>query len=85
MVLTLDSPSALPVECPPLGAGLDDLPIPDADAAEECCNWLRFYRLWGQLPDLALQDIARSLHLLKVEPGTFIYQTDRPAIAREMQ
>ncbi len=80
MVSTLDSPSTLPIKCSPLGAGLDGLPIPDADTAEECCNWLKFHRLWGQLPDLALQDIARSLHLLKVEPGTLIYQMDQPVI-----
>ncbi|MCU0546000.1 MAG: hypothetical protein MUE44_28180 [Oscillatoriaceae cyanobacterium Prado104] len=80
MVSTLGSPSTLPVECPPLGTGLDGLPLPDPAAVEECCNWLKFNRLWGQLPDLALQDIARSLHLLEVEPRTFIYQTNQPAI-----
>lgn len=72
--------SVLTMECPPLGAGLDGLPIADKAAVEECCNWLKFHRLWGQLPDLALQDIARSLHLLKVEPRTSIYQTNQPAI-----
>ncbi|MEH1866312.1 MAG: cyclic nucleotide-binding domain-containing protein [Nostoc sp.] len=80
MVSTLSSPSTLPVECPPLGTGLDGLPLADTSASEECCNWLRFHRFWGQLPDIALQDIARSLHPLKVEAGTLIYQTNQSAI-----
>lgn len=71
---------ALTMECPPVGAGLDGLPIADTAAVEECCHWLKFHRFWGQLPDLALQDIARSLHLLKVEPRRSIYQTNQPAI-----
>jgi transcriptional regulator with AAA-type ATPase domain len=79
MVSTLNSLSLSPSELP-LGEGLEGLPHPDLDATEECCNWLRFHRLWGQLPDRTLQDIARSLHLLKVEAGTIIYQANQPAI-----
>ncbi|MEI6328032.1 MAG: hypothetical protein WCP16_02280 [Pseudanabaena sp. ELA645] len=29
---------------------------PDVD----CCDWLRMHRLWGQLPDSALQPTFRS-------------------------
>ena len=63
-----------------LGAGIESLPAPDLDVVVEWCDWLRFHRLWGQLPDYALQDIARSLYLFKVEAGTLIYQTHEPAI-----
>ncbi len=63
-----------------MGAGLEGLPPLDLDVVEECGNWLRFHRLWGQLSDRALQDIARSLHLLKVEADTIIYQANQPAI-----
>jgi len=80
MVSTINSLSLSALEHPSLGAGLEDLPQPDLEAEAECCNWLRFHRLWGQLPDRTLQDIARSLHLFKVEAGTIIYQTNQPAI-----
>jgi hypothetical protein len=72
MVSTLNSLSLSPSELP-LGEGLEGLPHLNLDVAEECGNWLKFHRLWGQLPDRALQDIARSLHLFKVEAGTIIY------------
>jgi transcriptional regulator with AAA-type ATPase domain/ferredoxin len=80
MVSTINSLSLSASEQPSLGAGLEDLPQPDLEAETECCNWLRFHRLWGQLPDRTLQDIARSLHLFKVEAGTIIYQANQPAI-----
>ncbi|MEA5477902.1 cyclic nucleotide-binding domain-containing protein [Pseudanabaena galeata UHCC 0370] len=80
MVSTINLLSLSASEHPSLGAGLEDLPQPDLEAEAECCNWLRFHRLWGQLPDRTLQDIARSLHLFKVEAGTIIYQTNQPAI-----
>ena len=79
-VSSLSLSPAAPAEPPPLGAGLEDLPQPDPGAAAECCNWLRFHRLWGQLPDRVLQEIARSLHLCKVAAGTIVYQTHQPAI-----
>ncbi|MEA5452808.1 hypothetical protein VB780_29825 [Leptolyngbya sp. CCNP1308] len=47
----------------PLGMGLEGLPNDDLALIEERCNWLRFHRLWGQLPEPAQQDLARSLHL----------------------
>jgi transcriptional regulator with AAA-type ATPase domain len=80
MVYALDSTSALSIECPPLGADLDAFPLFDAKTLEECCHWLRVHRLWGNLSDLALQDLARSLHLLKIKAGTLIYQANQPTI-----
>lgn len=64
----------------PLGTGLEGLPADDLALIEACCNWLRFHRLWGQLPEPARQDLARSLHLLKVEPGTLIYREGQPSL-----
>lgn len=80
MVSTINSLSLSSSEYLPLGAGIEGLPHLNLDVAEECGNWLKFHRLWGQLPDLTLQDIARSLHLFKVEAGTIIYQANQPAI-----
>jgi transcriptional regulator with AAA-type ATPase domain len=80
MTSTINSLSLSSAKHPPLGAGLEGLPPLDLEVAEEYCNWLRFHRLWGQLPDRTLQDIARSLHLLKVAANTIVYQVDQPAI-----
>lgn len=80
MISTINSLSLSSSKHPTLGAGLEGLPPLDLDVAEECGNWLRFHRLWGQLPDRTLQEIARSLHLFKVEAGTIIYQANQPAI-----
>ncbi len=60
--------------------GLEGLPPKDFALIEACFNWLRFHRLWGQLPEPAQQDLARSLHLLKVEPGTLIYREGQPSL-----
>lgn len=79
MVSIINSPS-LSSLVPTLGAGIEGLPQLELDAESEYVNWLRFDRLWGQLGDRALQDIARSLHLFKVEAGTIIYQADQPVI-----
>jgi len=60
--------------------GLEGLPPNDLALIEERCNWLRFHRLWGLLPEPARQDLARSLHLLKVKPGTLIYREGQPSL-----
>jgi transcriptional regulator with AAA-type ATPase domain len=67
-------------ECLTLGTGIEGLPKLDELAIADSSNWLKEHRLWGELPERVLQDIARSLHLLKVEAGTPIYYSDRPVI-----
>lgn len=49
------------------------------DAILECSNWLSFHRLWGQLSAEALQDLAQSLQVFRVDPQTLIYQEGQPA------
>ncbi|WP_017301603.1 cyclic nucleotide-binding domain-containing protein [Nodosilinea nodulosa] len=51
----------------------------DEDAILECSNWLSFHRIWGQLPAEALQALAQSLHIFRVDPQTLIYQEGQPA------
>ena len=46
----------------------------DKQAILECSNWLSFHRVWGELHDQTLQEIAQSLQLLKVSSGTEIYR-----------
>ncbi len=80
-MVTLSPPSpTVDLEDPPLGMGLEGLPDQDLALFEEWCNWLQFHRLWGQLSESVRQDLARSLHLLKVKPGTVIYREGQPAI-----
>ena len=40
----------------------------------ECADWLSFHRVWGRLSDRAIEEIARSLKLLKTQPNTEIYR-----------
>lgn len=60
--------------------GLEGVPPDDLVLVEERRNWLRFHRLWGQLPEPAQLDLARSLHLLKVAPGRLIYREGQPSL-----
>ncbi|MBE9176521.1 hypothetical protein IQ225_16570, partial [Synechocystis salina LEGE 06155] len=80
MVDGLNSTSALSMESPILGEGLDYVPMLEPHIVEEYCHWLRVHRLWGQLSELALQDLARSLHFLKVDAETPIYRINQPPI-----
>jgi transcriptional regulator with AAA-type ATPase domain len=80
MVYGCDSTSALSIEYPTLGADLDGLPLLETHELEQCCNWLKSHRLWGQLSDLARQNLVRSLHLVTVKAATPIYQANQEAI-----
>jgi len=40
---------------------------------KECCEWLRFHRIWGKLSDQALQALTQCFQLLKLSAGTEIY------------
>lgn len=47
-------------------------------AIAACQTWLSFHRLWGQLPADVLHAIAQSLHCVRVDPQTLIYQEGQP-------
>jgi len=55
-------------------------PTPDVDitlddqAIQECCNWLSFHRVWGELSDAAIHAMARAFQPLTVEPNCEIYR-----------
>lgn len=59
-----------------MGMHRSGLPAQNKGRIEECLNWLQFHRLWGELPDPARQELARSLQSLWVEAGTAIYRED---------
>jgi transcriptional regulator with AAA-type ATPase domain/NAD-dependent dihydropyrimidine dehydrogenase PreA subunit len=73
-VVTCSSPSL------PLGKEISEAYTPDDQTVAECLNWLSFHRIWGVLGGEALQRLAQSLQLLKVEPGTEIYREEQTAI-----
>ncbi|APD47155.1 MULTISPECIES: cyclic nucleotide-binding domain-containing protein [unclassified Synechococcus] len=60
--------------------GLEGMPAQEESRIQEYSNWLQFHRLWGQLPDLARKELARSLHLLRVEAGTLIYREGQSSL-----
>lgn len=62
-----DQPLPLITEVASAGLGADNV-------VDECRTWLRFHRVWGQLPSEALHAIAQSLYRFRVEPQTPIYQ-----------
>ncbi|MEB3309338.1 MAG: cyclic nucleotide-binding domain-containing protein [Snowella sp.] len=80
MVSRLDSISALRSDNFPLGAGLEELPNLTENELAESKQWLKSHRLWGQLSETALQDLARSLHVLTVKAGTPIFRANQPII-----
>lgn len=47
---------------------------PDQRAILECEQWLHFHRVWGNLSETTVSAIAHAFQLLRVEPGTPIYQ-----------
>lgn len=67
------------------------LPLPIDDnqtVVTDCCeqviaqysSWLGSQRIWGSLPESAIDAIARSFHCFQVEPGTLIYQEGQTPI-----
>jgi len=74
--------SVASIECDPLplGWGLGESPpAPEVDM-QACCDWLGLHRIWGQLPEPALQAIAQAFHLLKFNPDTLIFQEGQQPI-----
>lgn len=62
----------------PLSIDVASAVKPDDKTVEDCRNWLRLHRVWGQLPTEALRAIAQSFYCFRVEPQTFIYQEGHP-------
>ncbi len=61
------------VDSVPLGTGLAN-PDLSEQAIADCWDWLSFHRVWGTLTDETLRAIATTLHLIKVEPETLVYE-----------
>ncbi len=67
--MTASQIEQLPMQpTPDVGTNLDDQEI------QECCNWLSFHRVWGELSDSTIQTMAQAFQPLKVEPGSEIYR-----------
>jgi len=80
MVSVFPSPHPSGLDHRPLGMGLEGMPAQEESRIQEYSNWLQFHRLWGSLPDLARKELARSLHLLRVEAGTLIYREGQSSL-----
>lgn len=52
----------------------DPNPTFKEDRIQNQLDWLTFHRLWGQLPELLLFDLARMQVLLKVGSGELVYE-----------
>lgn len=65
---------------PALGAGLTDLPSVDATTLATQDRWLRDHRLWGQLPEAAIQALAQALHPLTAGAGAVLFQPQSPSL-----
>jgi len=59
MISIINSFSTSIPECLPLGTGIEGLSNPDELAITDSGNWLKEHRLWGELPEQVLQDIAQ--------------------------
>lgn len=64
----------------PLQPEANHVQMQEKQAVAECYNWLSFHRVWGQLQERSLKAIARSLQLIKVEPGTEIYRENQAPV-----
>ena len=58
----------------------DSTVAPDEGKMAEDIRWLGSQRVWENLPENAMQAIARSFHSFQVEPGTLIYQEKQTPI-----
>lgn len=52
----------------------------DPEKISEYSHWLRNQRLWGNLPEDAIQALAHSIKHFTVEPETLIYQEEQTPI-----
>ncbi len=77
---TSTTSSALAGRSEPLGTDAVKSIELDEQAVEECDRWLSFHRVWGQLSETTLSEIAQSFQLFRIAPATHIYQEEQHPI-----
>ncbi|HEY9835023.1 MAG TPA: cyclic nucleotide-binding domain-containing protein, partial [Stenomitos sp.] len=70
------SQSILPIPEQPLPLAIAPATtvVSEEQAIAEYGGWLKFHRVWGDLPESAFWELCQSFHCFQVPPGTLIYQ-----------